>query len=64
MRHASGHVTVTTERLADPETGLWCPMCALPTGVRYRVALIVNGALQGLLRGTFCIDCGWRDEKG
>jgi hypothetical protein len=57
-------VSVRTEPLAEPERGLWCPVCALPSAVRYRVALIVNGALQGLLRGTFCADCGWRDEEG
>jgi hypothetical protein len=56
-------VSVVTEPLGDPETGLWCPVCALPSGVRLVAALIVNGGLQGLLRVTVC-RCGWRDKEG
>lgn len=42
------------------ETGLWCPECALPSGVEVAIALVAPETLLVLRRVTEarCHDCG------
>ena len=53
---------VTTELIpvSDPETGIWCVACALPSAVRVTLAEVVVETLSvsRWMKGTFCYDCG------
>lgn len=47
-----------SEVIGEPELGLWCPACALPSAVRARVA--VGNGLSVIFNQvlTVCHDCG------
>ena len=32
---------ISHERIGEPETGVWCPTCSLPSGVKVQMALII-----------------------
>jgi hypothetical protein len=53
------HVEVAVERLSDdPELGLWCTGCALPSGVGVSFLLVINSAPYGIARRGVCLECG------
>ena len=34
-------IDISHERIGEPETGVWCPTCALPSALKVAMALIV-----------------------
>lgn len=42
----------------EPATGVWCPACALPSGITLTWALTINGKPAGVIRRGVCHDCG------
>lgn len=45
--------------MADPETGVWCDTCLLPSAARQTFELILGDALWGRLWTVrACEDCG------
>lgn len=51
-------VSVRLELVAPPETGVWCPTCALPSRMRGVGALSIGDTLQGLITVETCAECG------
>jgi hypothetical protein len=42
----------------EPETGVWCEPCALPSGVAFSWAMTVNDKPSGIIRRGVCHECG------
>jgi hypothetical protein len=50
-------VVVELEPLDDPATGIWCPTCALPSGVAAHFVLALDGAPQKVILHSWCTQC-------
>ncbi|WP_280466805.1 hypothetical protein [Nocardia cyriacigeorgica] len=48
---------LVTPTAGEPETGLWCEQCALPSVLRFPVAGIVPTGVLDLGVVTICPDC-------
>lgn len=46
--------------VGEPETGLWCDRCLLPSGMAQAFTVEVAGRPHGVLRAAACTDCGIR----
>lgn len=63
MRHPAGALAIEFHPVPDSvETGLWCPACALPTGVSVLVLAVVVLPDEVIVlhrqRAWSCEDCG------
>lgn len=55
-----GPVTVSVGCIVidEPERGVWCPECNLPSAVRFRIAMTLDGKPWKIQNVTCCRDCG------
>ena len=51
-------ISVEPVDVGEPETGLWCGRCLLPSGYRRRVAFVSGLHILLALQITACHDCG------
>lgn len=49
---------VGAELLAEPERGLWCDSCCLPSVISASLATTLNGALWAVMSVQSCTECG------
>lgn len=48
--------------LSEPETGVWCDECKLPSRITFRATLMDGSGVSGGPGGfTFCPDCAERN---
>ena len=52
------NVRFELQRLGEPEMGVWCDHCRLPSAYRQDVVISVGRATSGVLTATVCDDCG------
>ncbi len=52
-------VSIWAEVIGQPETGVWCDACLLPSAVGVHVVLGVEMAVIGDRLVVRCLDCGW-----
>lgn len=51
-------VTETIEvEVGEPETGLWCGTCLLPSAVAIPVTATLRGSILSVSAAMFCADC-------
>jgi hypothetical protein len=54
----AAYVLVAVEDFGEPETGLWCEHCQLPSGIEAPYMLMLDGKPDHLFRFRACLDCG------
>jgi len=47
-----------TLSLSEPETGVWCSVCLLPSGAAFEVSAITENGVTRPRRFSGCGDCG------
>lgn len=50
-------VEVTMVQFGQPETGVWCDTCLLPSQVRFRFSVIAGMSVLSELTCTKCHEC-------
>lgn len=45
----------------EPEVGIWCEPCALPSKVRVRAVMITGRGVSPLVTAEQCENCGARE---
>lgn len=49
---------VVRPTLLASEMGLWCPVCALPSGLCWTIAIEVDRVPNRVFTFARCVDCG------
>ena len=55
---------IVTVSLGEPETGVWCPHCLLPSAVRWPIVADMPRLFPAGLSVTICQDCGAQLGEG
>ncbi len=55
---AKTSITIGIEKIGEPEPGLWCPECALPSGARVPLMLMWDGRPGEFMDFRVCFECG------
>jgi len=51
-------VVKVTLSVGDPEPGLWCPACNLPSVVAFKVTMLSESGVGRPIECARCADCG------
>lgn len=56
-------VVVTCEMVMEPEAGLWCDSCCLPSAISVRAFITSATRIFGEMIIAKCVDCGKRVDE-
>lgn len=57
-------LVVNVVQLSAAESGVWCPSCLLPSGVKVTVGFSTRSSVLNITDIAACHDCGQRIDLG